>query len=93
MSDPVAQNNATIILQALRSYPQIMIRRETFPPFIHPRWNDISASTKTISSKSLSTCMTIAKSFYSIPSEARSGMWDIIQSEEERFTDEVSVYS
>lgn len=91
MSDSVAQNNTTVILQALHSYPQMLIRRETFPPFIHPKWDEISASAEAISSKSLSTCMSIAKSFYSIPLGARTGMWDIIRSEEQRFTDEVSV--
>ncbi|KAK7222378.1 hypothetical protein V2G26_010381 [Clonostachys chloroleuca] len=36
---PEAEASVAIVMHSIRSYPQMMLRRQTFPPFIHPHWH------------------------------------------------------
>jgi hypothetical protein len=35
ITDPVSQHSASLVVQTLRAFLQMMLRRQTFPPFIH----------------------------------------------------------
>ncbi|KAH8671728.1 hypothetical protein BX600DRAFT_459593 [Xylariales sp. PMI_506] len=78
---------ARLISQALRSYPIMMLRRETFPPFIHPHWH---RSTLPVS---LANCMGMAHIFASRSTETRPFLWYSIKAETKRFLDEMDSYS
>ncbi|KZL86511.1 hypothetical protein CI238_05857 [Colletotrichum incanum] len=76
--NPVAENSANLIRRALRSYPQMMIRRSSFPPFIHP-YQD-----KSHLPEPLANCMSIAVLFASRNRDTRPFLWKTIRDEQER---------
>ncbi|KAG9232721.1 hypothetical protein BJ875DRAFT_69579 [Amylocarpus encephaloides] len=90
MSDPLAQHNAALILQAIRSFPRMMTRRRSFPPFVHPHWNEVPLGKDKVENKSLLNCMNIAKSFSSMTYEGKKNLWDLIRSEEYRFVEQIN---
>ncbi|KAL6406989.1 Fatty acyl-CoA reductase [Ilyonectria robusta] len=61
----------------------MMLRRQTFPPFIHPHWH------KPCLPEKLASCMSIAQLFVARTPETRLFLWRIIEAEEQRFRDEV----
>ncbi|KAF2137752.1 uncharacterized protein K452DRAFT_98095 [Aplosporella prunicola CBS 121167] len=83
--DPVAQYSATIVMQALQSFPRMMLRRPTFPPFIHPHWH----YAKSPLPESLTNCMGIAHVFVSTSIETRPFLWQTIEREQQRFLTKV----
>ncbi|KAF2143513.1 uncharacterized protein K452DRAFT_225511 [Aplosporella prunicola CBS 121167] len=85
MRDPVAQSNATQIVQILRSFPQMMLRRTTFPPFIHPRLHRLSDGDRTGLPEPLANCMSIAHLFASRNAETSPFLWRAIEAEQHRF--------
>jgi hypothetical protein len=89
MSDPVSQHSATLVVQTLRAFPQMMLRRQTFPPFIHPHWHRPSTATRTAVPKPLANCMSVAHLFASLTSEIKPFLWRTIRAEQRRFIDEV----
>ncbi|KAF2846068.1 hypothetical protein T440DRAFT_459260 [Plenodomus tracheiphilus IPT5] len=87
MSNPVAQHSATLVMQALRAFPQMMLRKLTFPPFIHSycHWHPLP--------EPLAHCMSIAHIFVSPSIETRSFLWQSIKREQQRFLDEMTKMS
>ena len=90
---PHAQHNADIIIQSLRSFPTMMLRRETFPWFIHPHSQLLSQSSDDTLPEALSHCMSIAHMFASRTSETRLFLRQIIGAEYRRFKVEVRLLS
>lgn len=88
---PHAQHNADIVLQSLRCFPTMMLRRETFPWFIHPQSQLLSKPARTTLPEALLTCMSTAQMFVSRTSETRHLVSRIIKSEYRRFVDEVRI--
>jgi hypothetical protein len=88
MERPHAQHNANIVVQSLRSFPTMMLRRETFPWFIHPHSQVLSKSTQALP-EALSTCMSIAQLFASRRPETKHFLWGTIKVEHRRFLSEV----
>jgi hypothetical protein len=83
--DPVSRHNARLIVQAFRAYPYMMLRRDTFPPFIHPQWHlDALALPWPIAN-----CMSIARLYVSRNEDTASFLWRAMQSESQRCLDEV----
>lgn len=80
---PHAQHNANVIIQSLRSFPTMMLRRETFPWFIHPH------SQGTALPEAISNCMSIAQMFTLRTSETKSFLRQTIGGEHRRFISEV----
>ncbi len=80
------QHNADLIIQSLRSFPTMMIRKETFPWFIHPRSMDRGEA---VPSEALSNCMSIAQMFSSRTSETRSFLRRTVGAEHRRLQFEV----
>lgn len=73
---------ARLVYQMVISFPQMMLRRQTFPPFIHPHWQDQYLP------EALATCMSIAQLFASRTPETQSFLWRTIDAEERQFLDE-----
>lgn len=85
---PHAQHNADLIIQSLRSFPTMMLRRETFPWFIHPHSQLLSKTTGAVS-EALSNCMSIAQLFASRTPETKHFFRQTIGAEHRRFTSQV----
>jgi hypothetical protein len=88
---PHAQHNADLVVQSLRSFPMMMLRRETFPWFIHPQSQLLSEPTRAALPEALSTCMSIAQMFALRTSETKRFLWCTIRAEYRRFINEVRV--
>jgi hypothetical protein len=73
----------------LRSFPTMMLRRETFPWFIHPHSQLLSKSTGAPLPEALSNCMSIAQMFASRTSETKYFLRQTIRAEHRRFMSEV----
>jgi hypothetical protein len=86
---PHAQHNADLIIQSLRSFPTMMLRRETFPWFIHPHSQLLSKSTGAALPEALSNCMSIAQMFASRTSETKYFLRQTIGAEYRRFISKV----
>ena len=84
-----AQYSADLIIQALRALPMMMLRRETFPWFIHPHAHFSSKTSKATLPEALSTCMSVAHMFASRSSETQPFIWRTIRAEHRRSTMEV----
>lgn len=69
---------ATMIIDMIRPYPQMMMRRETFPPFIHPQ---LTADGEDELPFPLKNCMSIAQMFFARNADTRSFVWSTIRSE------------
>ena len=86
---PHAQHNAELIIQSLRSFPTMMLRRETFPWFIHPQSQLVLGSRDAALPEALSNCMSIAQMFASRTFETKNFLRQTIKAEYCRFTFEV----
>ncbi|VUC29123.1 unnamed protein product [Clonostachys rosea] len=80
--NPEAEASATIIMHCIRSYPQMMLRRQTFPPFIHPHWHTEKLP------ENLVNCMSIAQLFVTRTPENSPFLWRTIDNEVGRFENE-----
>ncbi|KAF4333500.1 C6 finger domain protein [Fusarium beomiforme] len=76
-----------VIMQMLYAYPQMMLRRQTFPPFIHPHWHEKYLP------EPLANCMSIAQLFAVRTSETQPFLWRMVAAEEERFREKVHTFS
>ncbi|KAH8895527.1 hypothetical protein GQ53DRAFT_744117 [Thozetella sp. PMI_491] len=81
ISSRSSRGNARLVLQKLRAYPIMMLRRETFPPFIHPHWHNWAMSGLP---GPLSSCMGIAQLFASRTAETTPFLWHTIRNETRR---------
>lgn len=86
---PHAQHNADLIIQSLRALPTMMLRRETFPWFIHPRSHPLANCLDTGLPEALSNCMSIAQMFASRTTETKHFLRQTIGVEYRRFLAEV----
>ncbi|KAL7930690.1 hypothetical protein V8C35DRAFT_311967 [Trichoderma chlorosporum] len=84
---PLAQQSATLLWRGLRAFPEKMLSRENFPPFIHPL---LHCSTLP---EPLAVCMRIAAIFNSRTADIRPFLWRIIESEQKRFLEEAYRFS
>ncbi|CCF41339.1 hypothetical protein CH063_11649 [Colletotrichum higginsianum] len=85
--NPVAESSANLIRQALRSYPHMMLRRSSFPPFIHPHQD------KDHLPEPLANCMSIAVLFAARNRDTRQFLWKSIREEQDRNLREMANYS
>lgn len=76
-----AHHNADIIIQSLRSFPTQMLRRKTFPWFIHPQSNLFCDTLEMALPETLTTCMSIAQMFVSRTPETIPHLWRLIEEE------------
>lgn len=81
-STPVAQQCALLLFEALCSIPEQMLRRETFPPFIHAYWNQPLP-------EPIAVCVQIAQIFSRRTDETRPFIWRTILAEQRRVLEKV----
>jgi hypothetical protein len=81
------QHASRVIMQMLYAYPQMMLRRQTFPPFIHPHWH-----LKTLP-ETLGNCVGISQLFAARTPETQPFLWRMVAAEEERFREKVNLTS
>ncbi|KAL6892168.1 hypothetical protein GGI43DRAFT_425115 [Trichoderma evansii] len=74
---------ASLLSRAISAFPQMMLRRQTFPPFIHAHWHLPSLP------ETLANCMSIAQLFATRTAETRPFLWRTIGTEVKRLQDEV----
>jgi hypothetical protein len=86
---PIAQHNADLVIQSVRAFPTMMLRRETFPWFIHRHSNVLPGSSQDVLPEALSNCMSIAQMFALRTSETKSFLWRTIKGEYRRLSNEV----
>lgn len=85
-SSLVIRHNTHLVMQVLRAYPLMMLRRETLPPFIHPHWH--RPSTPALP-EPLSNCMSVAQMFAFRSEETKPFIWRTVKAENERFLTQV----
>lgn len=90
-SDPVAQQNATYILQMIRPYPSMMTRKDTLPPFIHSCLG--SSDLGLAFPEPLANCLSIARMFVWRTPETRDFVWKTIWAEQRRLAEKVQTLS
>ncbi|KAF5259979.1 hypothetical protein FOXYS1_9388 [Fusarium oxysporum] len=81
------QHASRVIMQMLYAYPQMMLRRQTFPPFIHPHWH-----LKTLP-ETLGNCMSLSQLFAARTPETQSFLWRMVAAEEGRFREKLHTFS
>jgi hypothetical protein len=87
--NPHVQTHATLIIQILSSFPAMMLRKETFPPFIHPRSFSSVPGKEYEMPEALVNCMSIAQLFKTRTKENSRFLWKSIRMEHERLWHEV----
>lgn len=86
-SEPLAQQCTNLVMDALCAIPEQMLRRVTFPPFVHPHWDRPSLP------EPLAICMRIAQMFSSRTSDIKPFIWRTILAEQRRVIEQVCIYS
>lgn len=79
--NPASKHAASLTRHIISSYPQMMLRRQTFPPFIHACWHLPQLPEK------IASCMSIAQLFSARTPETRQFVWRTIYAEMQRFLD------
>ncbi|KAF6787886.1 C6 finger domain [Colletotrichum sojae] len=85
--NPASESCAKIIRQTLSAFPQMMLRRSTFPPFIHPQRD------KSHLPAPLASCMAISGLFASRNDDTRPILWKAVREEQERSVQMTMTYS
>jgi hypothetical protein len=88
---PLAQHSANIVIRALRTFPTMMLRKETFPWFIHQQshlLNPPSNEDRNLP-EALSTCMGIAQIYASGSTETKSFAWRTMRAHCQRAMDDL----
>lgn len=98
---PISSGCRQLIISTLLSYPRMLLRQETLPPFVHPLGNIPSydqggpSSTSAVIPTSsgqrepLITCISIAHLFAVRTSGNQSFLWRTIEAEQRRFSEQV----
>lgn len=82
-----AQRIANLIHNTLKSYPRMMLRHNTLPPFIHPRL--IYSDTENDHIEPLNNCISLMHMISSGVQGSRKLFWKNVRLECERFCEEV----
>ncbi|CAH0025799.1 unnamed protein product [Clonostachys rhizophaga] len=87
MKDPISHFTANIVMQTLCAFPQMMLRRETFPPFIHGHWHCTESAAAVSLPKPLVSCMGLAQIFASHNADTRPFLWEKTREEQRSSAD------
>ncbi|CAG9984211.1 unnamed protein product [Clonostachys byssicola] len=87
MRDPISKFTANIVMQTLCAFPQMMLRRETFPSFIHGHWHCTESDSAAPLPKPLVSCMGLAQVFASHNADTRPFLWEKIREEQRSSAD------
>jgi hypothetical protein len=84
-SEPLAQQSANLVMEALCAIPEQMLRRVTLPPFIHPHWD------RPAMPEPLAICMRIAQIFASRTPDIKPFIWRTMLAEQRRVVEQVCI--
>jgi hypothetical protein len=87
--DSVSQFAATMVMQMLRAFPEMMLRRETLPYFIHGHWYRLSTAAELSLPEPLVNCMGIAQVFASHCHESKPFLWRTVKIEQRSLIEKV----
>ncbi|KAK2606428.1 hypothetical protein QQS21_003121 [Conoideocrella luteorostrata] len=82
-----SRHAANLISRIVGAFPQMMLRRHTFPPFIHSYWHE------PVVPANLANCMSIAQLFVSRTSDTRPFLWRTIEAEQQRLLDQKYMFT
>lgn len=82
-----AQRIANLILHTLKSYPLMMLRHKTLPPFIHPSL--VSPDVEDVNIEPLTNCISLVHMISSEVQGSRKLFWKNVRMECERLFEEV----
>jgi hypothetical protein len=82
-----AQRITNLILHNLKSYPLMMLRSNTLPPFIHPSF--VSSDIENVHMEPLTNCISLVHMISSEVRGSRTLFWNNVRAECERFSSEV----
>ena len=85
-SKPSAKMSALFLNRIIGSYPAMMVRKETFPPFIHPH---TSSGDGAHLPEPLLNCTRLAQMFVNRSKETSKFVWRTIKMEQERLWNDV----
>ncbi|ORY12875.1 hypothetical protein BCR34DRAFT_286370 [Clohesyomyces aquaticus] len=93
MIRPESRSIALFLMNIIGSFPRMMLRKETFPPFIHPKchWNLNSKEDEL--PEMLVNCMTLAEMFTVRTKKTSNLLWRTVRMEYERLWLEHERYS
>jgi hypothetical protein len=86
-----AQRIANLILHNLKSYPLMMLRYNTLPPFIHASL--VSSDVENVDMEPLNNCISLVHMISSGVKGSRMLFWNNVRMECERFSSEVRMIS
>jgi hypothetical protein len=89
LTSPVASANGQFILQTLRTYPRMMLRKDTYPPLVHA-YSHNDQNTNSSIEDPLSVCVNIIQLFYSKTAQSSPFVWRSIRFEQERLYNQVT---
>ncbi|KAH8201680.1 hypothetical protein TruAng_004118 [Truncatella angustata] len=92
MPDLISSFTSNIVMQMLRAFPQMMLRRETLPSFIHGHWFRLQSDTEPALPKPLVNCMGIAQMFASHNPDTRPFLWRTILLEQRSSAEKVGTH-
>jgi len=81
-----------LVVQSLRAIPNMMLRRETFPWFIHAhnvRHQSITNESNITLAAELVTCMSVAQLFALRTSDTHGSLWQMVRIELDRLSSQV----
>ena len=82
-----AQRTASLIFHTLKSFPRMMLRPNTFPPFIHPHFMSLDIEENDM--ELLTNCISLIHMISSRAPGSRKLFWRIVRLECERICHEV----
>ncbi|OKL64254.1 hypothetical protein UA08_00398 [Talaromyces atroroseus] len=88
--NPVAKFTGNIVMQMLCAFPQMMLRRETLPPFIHGHWYQTTSAIEPALPRPLVNCMGLAQVFASHNLETRLFLWHTGRAEQHSLAEKAS---
>lgn len=83
-----SQRSANLMLQTLISYPRMMLRHKTIPPFIHPWFTSLAKENDDM--EPLNNCISLMNMVSGGVRGVRKLFWRNVQQECRRFSDDVS---
>lgn len=89
LRDTKVQTSALFLTRILGSYPDMMMRKENFPPFVHSITFAEHQDNKEFFPEALINCMSIAQIFANRKKETNKFMWRTIKMEQEKIWSEV----
>jgi hypothetical protein len=83
LDSPQVPMASMMLGQIIASFPYMMTRKETFPPFIHPRCHDSSRGSSELP-EILKDCMGLAHMFHTKTKESNKMFWRSVRMEQEK---------